>query len=71
MNIPKIRTQIFLSTEELNQVNKYGSAHGCRTISIAISGMMAEWRRFRHIALKLQEKNEIAAVKKAKVIKSE
>ena len=71
MNIPKIRTQIFLDVGDFNAINRYGEARGMKNLSQAIGEILREWRRFKNIALKMQKDLEMEAISKAKVIRED
>jgi len=71
MNIPKIRTQIFLDVDDFNAINRYGEARGMKNLSQAIGEILREWRRFKNIALKMQKDLEMEAISKAKVIRED
>ena len=70
MNIPKIRTQIFLDVDDFNAINRYGEARRMKNLSQAIGEILREWRRFKNIALKMQKDLEIEAISKAKRVET-
>lgn len=75
MNIPKTRVQIFLDADEINLIGQFGARKGLNTVSESIRAILKEWRRFKAIALKLQEHEQQETffdnLNKAEVIKND
>lgn len=73
MKRPKIRIDVFVDEPIYDMLVKYGEKHQCKNMTQVINNILVEWRRFKAIALKLQDYEDLKRtdeiLKNAEVIK--
>lgn len=72
MKQPKQRIDIFVEQNIFDMLVSYGEIHQCKNMTQVINNILVEWRRFKAIALKLQEHDELKRMdelKNAEVVK--